>query len=71
MTKKQKVQKAINLLLEELRGVDFNVAYHVVDILKLHLKRNSTVNIDIPDIDKVKILKDDFDYLQNTFKHID
>ncbi|WP_288458621.1 hypothetical protein [uncultured Chryseobacterium sp.] len=67
MTKKQKVQKAINLLLEELRGVDFDTACHVVDILKLHLKRNSTVNINISDIDKVKILNENFDYLQNTF----
>ncbi|PQA90871.1 hypothetical protein B0A69_19245 [Chryseobacterium shigense] len=67
MTKKQKVEKAINLLLEELQGADFATAKYVVQTIELHLIRNSTVNTDISDIDKVKLLDEDFDYFRNSF----
>ncbi|MCL1668977.1 hypothetical protein M2T82_12985 [Elizabethkingia ursingii] len=71
MNKKQRVENAINLLLEELRGVAFDKAKHVIHVIELHLTRNSTVNSDISDIDKVKLLDEDFDYLENTFKECD
>lgn len=67
MSKKQKVEKAINLLLEELKGVDFATAKYVVQTIEIHLIRNSTVNSDISDIDEVKLLDEDFDYFKNTF----
>lgn len=69
MNKKQKVEKAINLLLEELKGLDYATAKYVVQTIELHLIRNSTVNTDISDIDKVKLLDENFDYFENTFKN--
>lgn len=69
MTKKEKVEKAINLLLEELRGLDFAKAKYVVQTIELHLMRNSTININISDINKVKLLNEDFDYFENTFNN--
>ncbi|MCT4124540.1 hypothetical protein HZP71_18035 [Elizabethkingia anophelis] len=71
MNKKQRIENAINLLLEELRGVDFDKAKYVVQVIELHLTRNSKVNNDISDIDKVQFSNEDFDYLGDTFGEID
>ncbi|MCT4183072.1 hypothetical protein HZP28_00880 [Elizabethkingia anophelis] len=67
MNKKQRIENAINLLLEELRGVDFDKAKYIVQVIELHLTRNSTVDNDISDIDKVQLLNEDFDYFEGTF----
>ena len=68
MNKKQKVEKAINLLLEELKGLNVETAKYVLQVIEVHLNRNSTVNTEISDIDKVKLLDENFDYLENTFE---
>ncbi|USL96289.1 hypothetical protein D1J36_004085 [Riemerella anatipestifer] len=66
--KKQRVEKAINLLLEELKGLNIETAKYVLQVIEVHLNRNSTVNTEISDIDKVKILDEDMDYFKNCFK---
>ncbi|MCT4235962.1 hypothetical protein HZP42_06145 [Elizabethkingia anophelis] len=71
MNKKQRIENAINLLLEELRGVDFDKAKYVVQVIELHLTRNSKVNNDISNIDKVQFSNEDFDYLGDTFNKDD
>ncbi|MRN00330.1 hypothetical protein D1Z97_03820 [Riemerella anatipestifer] len=66
--KKQRVEKAINLLLEELKGLNVETAKYILQVIEAHLNRNSTVNTEISDIDKVKILDEDMDYFKNCFK---